>query len=178
MKKNGKKTSKINKKPAGEKEYIRPSWDEYFMNVAAMVGMRGTCDRGRSGCVIAREKRIVAAGYVGSPIGAAHCDEAGHEMHTVTHENGQSSRHCIRTTHAEQNAIAHAARVGVALEGATVYCHMTPCYTCAKILINAGIKRVVAKMDYHAGQRSKVIFKETAVEYKLLNKDAQRYKDI
>lgn len=173
-----KKSTLVKKNSKAPEKYIRPSWDKYFMNIAEMVGTRGTCDRGRSGSIIVREKRILATGYVGSPAGTKHCDEAGHEMHTVTHEDGQNSRHCIRTTHAEQNAIAHAARVGVSLDGATVYCHMTPCYTCAKMIINAGIKRVVANMDYQTGGRSKEIFKEAGVEYELLNNEVQKYKDM
>ena len=69
-------------------------------------------------------------------------------MHTVTHANGKQTRHCIRTTHAEQNAICQAARVGVAIEGATMYCKMTPCYVCAKMIINAGIEEVVIESEY------------------------------
>jgi len=166
------------KKPKKDKKYIRPSWDEYFMNIAELTGTRGTCDRGRSGSIIVREKRILSTGYVGSPMGLSHCDDIGHEMHTVVSENGISSRHCIRTSHAEMNAIANAARLGVSLEGATLYCHMTPCYTCAKIIINAGIKRVVAMLDYHAGQRSKEIFDKAGIAYELLNKTMQKYKDM
>ena len=158
--------------------YQRPSWDEYFLSLVEMVGSRGTCDRGRSGCVIVRERRILATGYVGAPAGARHCDEIGHEMHTVTHENGKETRHCIRTSHAELNAIANAARFGVALDGATLYCHMTPCYTCAKLIINAGIKKVVCNLDYHAGARSKEIFQETGVDYALVNDKVQTYADM
>lgn len=158
-------------------KYNRPSWDEYFMEIVKMVGSRGTCDRGRSGCVITRDKRIVSTGYVGSPIGLAHCDEAGHEMHTVVHADNHESRHCIRTAHAEQNAIVQAARFGVALEGSTLYCKMTPCYACAKMIINAGIKRVVCEEDYHAGQRSKDIFKEANIRYDLLNDRMTEYAD-
>jgi dCMP deaminase len=169
-----KKTKKIKK----EKKYQRPSWDEYFLGLTEMVGMRGTCDRGRAGCIIVKDKRILATGYVGSPIGCCHCDEAGHEMHTVIHEDGHESRHCIRTAHAEQNAIANAARFGVALEGSAIYVHMTPCYTCAKMIINAGIKRVVCNLDYHAGGRSKEIFKEAKVKYELVNNKMQMYKDM
>ncbi len=157
--------------------YHRPSWDEYFMKIVEMVGSRGSCDRGRSGAVITKDRRIVSTGYVGSPVGLAHCDEVGHEMHTVIHENGEQSRHCIRTTHAEQNAICQAARVGVALEGSTLYCKMTPCYTCAKMVINAGINRVVCAEDYHAGERSKEIFKEAGVEYVLLSANMTKYAD-
>ena len=160
------------------KKYIRPSWDEYFLNLVIMVGSRGTCDRGRSGCVIVKDKRILSTGYVGSPIGTRHCDEVGHEMHTVIHENGEESRHCIRTSHAEQNAIANAARFGVALDGATLYCQMTPCYTCAKMIINSGIKRVVCNKDYHAGARSKEIFKEANIVYELASNEMQTYKDM
>lgn len=169
-----KKTKKSNKKAI----YLRPSWDEYFLNLVKVVGSRGTCDRGRSGCVIARDKRILSTGYVGSPIGLDHCDDIGHEMHTIKHEDGHESRHCIRTSHAEQNAIANAARFGLALEGATLYCHMTPCYTCAKMIINSGIKRVVCNMDYHAGGRSKVIFEEAGIEYLLCNNETQKYNDM
>ncbi|MFC1638354.1 cytidine/deoxycytidylate deaminase family protein [Patescibacteria group bacterium] len=160
------------------KENKRPSWDEYFMDLVGVVGTRGTCDRGRSGCVIAKDKRLLTTGYVGSPMNTAHCDEIGHEMHTVIHENKKESQHCIRTTHAEQNAIVNAARFGVALEGATLYCHMTPCYACAKMIINAGIKRVVCNKDYHAGERSKEIFKEAGIVYELLNDEMESYDNM
>lgn len=170
-KKNIKKTTK-------EKKYLRPSWDEYFINIAELAGTRGTCERGRSGCVTVRDKRILCTGYVGSPAGLSHCDDVGHEMHTVTNEDGTTSRHCIRTTHAEQNAIANAARLGIALDGATLYTHMAPCYTCAKMLINAGIKRVVAKLDYHAAKRSKEIFDEVGIAFELLNNETEKYKDM
>ncbi len=162
----------------GEDKYVRPSWDEYFLDLVKTVGSRGTCDRGRSGCVIAKDKRILATGYVGSPVGAKHCDEIGHEMHTVKHADGKETQHCIRTAHAEQNAIANAARFGAALEGATLYCHMTPCYACAKMIINAGIKRVVCNMDYHAGERSKEVFKECGVAYELVNDEVQTYDNM
>lgn len=161
-----------------EEKCKRPSWDEYFIEIARIVGTRGTCDRGQIGCVITRDKRIISTGYAGSPIGVAHCDEAGHEMHTVIHEDGHDSRHCIRTTHAEQNAIASAARFGAALEGSTLYCKATPCYTCAKIIINAGIKRVVCEQDYHAGVRAKEIFQEAGVIYELLNNEMLTYADM
>ena len=99
-------------------------------------------------------------------------------MHSVIHEDGSQTRHCIRTAHAEQNAIANSARFGVALNGATLYCNMTPCYTCAKMIINSGIKKVVCAKDYHAGGRSKEIFNEAEVEYVLLNNDVQKYDDM
>ncbi|MDP2944213.1 MAG: cytidine/deoxycytidylate deaminase family protein [bacterium] len=167
---------------AGENEikkevYRRPSWDEYFMRIMEVVSSRGTCDRGRTGSVITKNNRIVSTGYVGSPIGLPHCDEVGHEMHTVINEDGTQSRHCIRTTHHEQNAICQAARYGIALDGATLYCKMTPCYTCAKMIINTGIKRVVCAQDYHAGQKSKEIFKIAGVDYLLLDESVVKYED-
>ncbi len=158
--------------------YARPSWDEYFIKIMEMVGSRGSCDRGRSGCVITRDRRIISTGYVGSPVGLPHCDEVGHEMHTVIHEDGTQTRHCIRTAHAEQNAICEAARMGIALEGSTLYCKMTPCYTCAKMIINAGIKRVVCAQDYHASARSKEIFKEAGLDFFLLSEDMTTYSDM
>ncbi len=161
-----------------ESNYQRPSWDEYFIQIAELVGTRGSCDRGRSGCIITKDRRIIATGYVGSPSGLAHCDEAGHEMHTVTHENGEITRHCIRTIHAEQNAICEAARIGISIDGGTLYCHMTPCYTCAKMVINAGIKKVVCSKDYHASARSKEIFKEAGIELVLLSEEVTTYKDM
>lgn len=155
--------------------HVRPSWDEYFMKISQVVGERATCDRGRSGCVIVKDKRILVTGYVGSPAGVKHCDEAGHEMHTVIHEDGSQSKHCIRTTHAEQNAIANAAREGVPVNGSTLYCSMTPCYICAKILINSGVVRVVSAKDYHASKRSKEVLKEAGVDLEILNKEVEVY---
>jgi len=158
--------------------YKRPTWDEYFIKIMEMVGSRGSCDRGRSGCIITRDRRIISTGYVGSPVGLPHCDEVGHEMHTVVNEDGTQSRHCIRTAHAEQNAICEAARMGIALEGATLYCKMTPCYTCAKMIINAGIKNIVCAQDYHASARSKEIFKEAGINFNLLSENMTTYSDM
>lgn len=156
----------------------RPNWDEYFLEMVDFVGRRGTCDRGQAGAIIVKDKRILATGYVGSPIGLPHCDEAGHEMYTVTQEDGTQSRHCIRTAHAELNAIANAARFGVAIDGSVLYCKMFPCYVCAKTIINSGVKKVVAMKDYHASKRSKEIFKDARVEFKILNKDTETYSDM
>ena len=156
-------------------KYQRPGWDEYFLEIMDTVAKRATCDRGRSGCVIVKDNRILATGYVGAPAGVQSCDDLGHEMHTVIHADGAQTQHCIRTAHAEQNAIVHAARTGVALLGGTLYCNMTPCYACAKMIINSGIVRVVAKKDYHAGERSKEIFKEAGVKYELINDEVEQY---
>lgn len=158
-----------------EEKKQRPSWDEYFSHLANLVGERGTCDRGHCGALVTKDRRIVSTGYAGSPSGTVHCDEVGHEMHTVTHEDGSVTKHCIRTTHAEQNAICQAARFGIALDGGTLYTKMAPCYACAKMIINAGIKRVVCSQDYQASARSKEIFKEAGVEFVLLDDKVTEY---
>ena len=160
-----------------ETKHIRPSWDEYFLQMVELIGSRGTCDRGMAGCVIVKDKRILATGYVGAPAGLPGCDDIGHEMHTVINEDGTESRHCIRTAHAEQNAINNAARIGVAIEGGTMYCKMAPCYKCAQSIINAGIVRVVALKDYHGAKRTKEIFKQAKVKLVILG-EMQIYKDM
>jgi len=159
-------------------KYVRPSWDEYFIKLTEVIGARGTCDRGRVGSIIVKDKRILSTGYVGAPVGLPSCDEVGHEMHTVTQEDGTVSKHCIRTSHAEQNAINNAARIGVATEGGTLYCKMTPCYKCAQSIINAGIVRVVSFMDYHGGARSKEIFDQAGVKFELLHDDVMTYANM
>ena len=149
-------------------KYVRPSWDDYFTEVANAISKRATCDRGRSGCVVARDKQLLVTGYVGSPTGLPHCDDIGHQMKKVVHEDGSATSHCVRTVHAEQNAICQAAKLGVSLDGATLYCRMTPCRVCAMLIISCGIKRVVCERKYHAGAESEAMFAEAgvAVEYK------------
>ena len=109
--------------------YTRPHWDNYFMEICDTVAKRATCGRGRSGCVIAKDNRILVTGYVGSPAGLPHCDEVGHQLKQMIHEDGSVTQHCVRTVHAEQNAICQAAKNGISIEGATLYCRMTPCRT-------------------------------------------------
>lgn len=155
--------------------YVRPSWDEYFLEIADTVAKRATCDRGRSGCVIVKDKQILVSGYVGSPSGMPHCDEVGHQMKKTIHEDGSITDHCVRTVHAEQNAICQAAKNGVSIEGATVYCRMTPCRTCAMLLINSGIKRVYCERKYHAGGESEEMFKKAGVELEFKFDEVQKY---
>lgn len=155
--------------------YKRPSWDEYFMEVMEAISKRATCDRGRSGCVIAKNKQLLSTGYVGSPIGLPHCDEAGHQMKRMIHEDGTVTEHCVRTVHAEQNAIAQAAKLGVPLEGATLYSRMVPCRVCAMLIINCGIKRVVCQRRYHAGFESEAMFKNAGLQLDILHPEIQQY---
>lgn len=155
--------------------YIRPSWDDYFLEVADSIAKRATCDRGRSGCVIAKDKQILATGYVGSPAGLPHCDDVGHQFKQVIHEDESVTKHCVRTVHAEQNAICQAARHGVAIEGATLYCRMTPCRTCAMLIINCGITRVVCEKKYHAGEESEAMFKSAGITLEYKSEDIMEY---
>lgn len=155
--------------------YKRPSWDEYFIEVANTIAKRATCDRGRSGCVIARNKQILVTGYVGSPTGLPHCDDVGHMFKKVIHEDGRITNHCVRTVHAEQNAICQAAKMGISLNGATLYCRMTPCRTCAMLIINCGIIRVVCERKYHAGSESEAMFKEAGISIEFIHDEVQEY---
>ena len=153
----------------------RPSWDDYFMGLMKEVAQRATCDRGKSGCVIVKDRRIVATGYVGSPPGFPHCDEAGHLLKKVLDEDGTVREHCVRTIHAEQNAICQAARVGTSLEGATVYCKMEPCRTCALLIVSVGIRRVVAHRMYHAAQETREIFRTAGIELVVTDPNVESY---
>ena len=110
---------------------LRVSWKDYFMNIAREVATRSTCDRKHVGAVIVREKTILSTGYNGSIKGLPHCDEVGCEM---------VDGHCVRTTHAEANAIVQAAKNGIQINQSEIYVTASPCYDCFKLIANAGIK--------------------------------------
>jgi dCMP deaminase len=129
-------------------DYQRPSWDDYFLEVAHAIAKRATCDRGRSGCVIARNKQLLVTGYVGAPAGLPHCDEAGHQMKKVVHEDGRETCHCVRTVHAEQNAIVQAATYGIRIKDASLFCTNLPCSICIKMIINADIRTIFYEEGY------------------------------
>ena len=162
-------------KSSEDQNKIRPSWDDYFLEIANTVSRRATCDRGRSGCVIARDKQILVTGYVGSPSGLAHCDDIGHQMKKVTHEDGSTTNHCVRTVHAEQNAICQAAKKGISIEGSTLYCRMTPCRTCAMLIINCGIIKVVCEHKYHVSTESEEMFRLANIELVYKNENILQY---
>ena len=111
----------------------RRDWPQYFMSIAREVATRSTCDRKNVGAVIVRDKNILSTGYNGSIRGLPHCDEAGHDM---------VGGHCVRTVHAEANAIIQAARHGVRIDGADIYTTASPCWECFKLIANAGIRRI------------------------------------
>ena len=125
----------------------RPSWDEYFMKMANDVATRTPCLRRGVGAVIVKDRRILATGYNGVPTGLTHCSETGCLREQLGVPSGQRHEIC-RGLHAEQNAIIQAARMGVSIEGATLYCTHFPCVICAKIIANSGISRLVYRHSY------------------------------
>ena len=155
--------------------YRRPSWDEYFLDVMHTLAKRATCDRGRTACVIVKDNQIVVSGYVGSPPGLPHCDEVGHLMKKVVDEDGTIREHCMRTIHAEQNAICQAAKRGVSLAGATLYCKLAPCRTCAMLLIACGIKRIVAEYKYQAGGEAEAMLLQAGIQLEYVHNETLTY---
>jgi dCMP deaminase len=125
----------------------RPTWDEYFMKIAHLVAERSTCMRRRVGAIIVKDKRIVSTGYNGAPRGLRHCLEVGCLREQMGIPSGERQELC-RGAHAEQNAIIQAASSGGSMEGATMYCTTAPCSTCSKMIINAGIRRLVLGERY------------------------------
>ncbi len=141
----------------------RVSWDEYFMNIAKEVATRATCNRKHVGAVIVRDKTILSTGYNGSIRGLPHCDDDDHMM-----EDG----HCVRTIHAENNAIIQAAKNGTAIEGAMIYVTASPCWNCFKMIANAGIRRI-AFGEFYRDQRIFDISKQLGIELVDLSGDAK-----
>ena len=125
----------------------RPSWDEYFMEMAELARKRSTCLRRHVGAVIVKDNRVIATGYNGVPKGIRHCEETGCLRQQLNVPSGKMHELC-RGLHAEQNAIIQAACMGSSIEGGTLYCTTQPCVICTKMIINAGIKRVVIKESY------------------------------
>ncbi|MCX7717694.1 MAG: dCMP deaminase family protein [Candidatus Sumerlaeaceae bacterium] len=124
---------------AGTAPAERVPWDTYFMNIALEVSRRSTCNRKHVGAVIVRDKNILSTGYNGSIRGMPHCDEVGHDM---------VGGHCVRTVHAEANAIIQAARHGVRIDGADIYTTASPCWECFKLIANAGLRRIIYREFY------------------------------
>ncbi len=125
----------------------RPSWDEYFMDIVGVVARRSTCVRRKVGAALVRDRRILSTGYNGAPSGMAHCLDRGCLRLEMKVPSGERHELC-RGLHAEQNAIIQAALHGVSVRGATLYCTNQPCVICAKMIINAGIIRIVIRDGY------------------------------
>ncbi|MCD4732807.1 cytidine/deoxycytidylate deaminase family protein [bacterium] len=126
----------------------RPSWDQYFLKIARLVATRATCLRRAVGAVLVRDRHLLATGYNGAPTGLKHCEELGGCLREQLGIPSGTRHEICRGTHAEQNAIAQAARFGLSTDGATIYVTNHPCSICTKILINAGIQRIVYAEGY------------------------------
>ncbi|MFQ5952018.1 MAG: cytidine/deoxycytidylate deaminase family protein [Candidatus Omnitrophota bacterium] len=138
---------KIQMTKKDESKKKRPSWDEYFLNIAKLVATRSTCLRRNVGAVIVKDKQVLATGYNGAPSGIVHCEEVGCMREELGIPSGQRHELC-RALHAEQNAFLQAAKHGISLEGGSLYITTQPCSICAKMIINVGIKKVVVEGDY------------------------------
>lgn len=134
---------------------VRPSWDDYFMSQAELVASRSSCDRAAVGAVVVLNKTCIATGYNGSVAGLTNCDESGHLL-----EEG----HCVRTVHAEMNALLQCTRHGRATDGATIYVTHYPCLNCMKSILQAGIKRIVYLNDYRNNPISAKLASEAGVD--------------
>ncbi len=141
---------------------VRPSWEEYFMDITELVARRSTCIRRSVGAVIVKDKRLLATGYNGAPSGIAHCCETGCMREKQNVPSGQRHELC-RGIHAEQNAIIQAAYHGVSIKDASLFCTNLPCSICAKMIINAGIKAIWYKSGY-ADPMSTEMFQEAGVQ--------------
>ena len=131
----------------GDSVQERPTWDEYFMQIAELVGSRSTCLRRQVGAILVKDRRIIATGYNGAPTRVSHCAEVGCLRQQLAIPSGERHEIC-RGIHAEQNGIIQAALHGVSTQGAVLYCTTQPCVQCAKMLINAGVERIVFRGGY------------------------------
>ncbi|SKA75823.1 dCMP deaminase [Caloramator quimbayensis] len=145
---------------------MRPSWDEYFMDIAQIVKKRSTCLRRQVGAVIVKDNRILTTGYNGVPPKMRHCEEIGCLRQKLNIPSGERHELC-RALHAEQNAVIQAAKYGISVEGSTIYVTAQPCVICAKILIASGIKRIVFNGDY-PDELSLSMLEESGIEIKKL----------
>lgn len=147
------------------------SWDKYFCNILDSLKLRASCDRGYCTALITKENHIIATGYAGSLPGMPECSEVGHDIRKIYNfDTNKVEEHCVRTVHAEQNAICSAAKYGISLKDTTLYVSMTPCMQCCKLIVTAGINRVViAKRYANASEQIMAdIFKACSVSYKFM----------
>jgi len=130
------------------KKQKRPSWDEYFMEITNLVATRATCLRRKVGAILVKDRRILATGYNGPPKGVPHCDELGGCLREKLSVPSGERQELSRAVHAEQNAIIQAAKMGTNIDGATLYVTNHPCFICAKMLINAGVSKIIFADGY------------------------------
>jgi len=148
----------------------RPSWDEYFMQMAELTAQRSTCLRRQVGAIIVKEKHIIATGYNGAPKGLPHCEELGGCLREKLEIPSGERHELCRALHAEQNAIIQAATLGQSIEGATIYITHQPCIICAKMIINAGISRIVIRRGY-PDEMSREMLREAGLKVELIGEN-------
>jgi len=140
----------------------RPSWDEYFMNIAKVVSSRSNCVKRHVASVIVRDKRIISTGYNGTPRGLRNCNEGGCPRCNSFGESGKNLEECL-CSHGEENAIVQASYHGISIKGSTLYTTLSPCLLCAKMIINSGITEVVYNAEYPVSETAKRMFGEAGV---------------
>ena len=148
----------------------RPSWDEYFMQMAELTAQRSTCLRRQVGAIIVKEKHIIATGYNGALKGLPHCEELGGCLREKLEIPSGERHELCRALHAEQNAIIQAATLGQSIEGATIYITHQPCIICAKMIINAGISRIVIRRGY-PDEMSRGMLREAGLKVELIGEN-------
>jgi dCMP deaminase len=153
------------------KKNSRPSWETYFMNITNLVAERSTCLRRAVGAVLVKDKRILSTGYNGSPSNLKHCAEVGCLREKLGIESGKMHELC-RGIHAEQNAIIQAAYHGVSVKGAIIFCTNQPCSICARMIINAGIKKIYYQSGY-ADSLAKELLDEAGIELQQIDSDVR-----
>lgn len=167
-----KKINELKKEPVPKTNSNRPSWDEYFMNIAKMVAQRSTCLRRHIGAVLVRNRQILSTGYNGPPRATPHCDEKGGCLRDkLKVPSGQRHELC-RAAHAESNCISQAAANGVRTEDSIIYVTNFPCVFCSKVMINAGVKKIVFKEGYGSTEDfklSKELLDEAGIDIQQLN---------
>ena len=151
----------------------RPSWDEYFIKIAALVSERSTCLRHHVGAIIVKDRRILTTGYNGAPAGTKDCLDLGCLRNQLNIPSGERHEIC-RAIHAEQNAIIQAAKHGEDVSNATLYCTHTPCIICAKMMINAGIKKIVTYGNYPDIGGVKELLKEAGLELIIVDRPSDK----
>jgi len=143
------------KKILSKNKNSRPSWDEYFLQISDLVASRATCPRLKVGAILVKDRKIISTGYNGAPKGIPDCTEVGCLMR---------DGHCVRTVHAEMNAVTQAAFHGASASGATLYANWLPCYNCAKTLINAGIVKIVYRREYRPDPETRKLLRQAKIQ--------------
>ncbi len=143
----------------------RPGWDEYFLDIAHVVARRSNCRRRQVAAVIVREQRIISTGYNGTPRGIRNCFDGGCPRCASDAPSGDQLGDCV-CAHAEENAIVQAAYHGISVRGGVLYCTISPCLMCAKMIINAGLVEVVYEHEYHFSDQARALFEEAGVRYR------------